>query len=310
MIGARRFFVAAGMALRSVTMACASAEPHLQCVPRGSLANHFADGALHVLRVFAQIREDFLERDRIVLRVPAIVIGDHGEGSVAKFGFAGELGFGEIGHADHVETELAVGVRFGEGRKLRAFHAHVCAPAMSFHAGAFARVREMGREMRAGGFVETDMRDDAAAEESGDAAARTVEKLVGNQEIERRKIVAKRAHRAHGNDALDADHFQGADVRAIIDLARRKTMAASMAGEKSDAAAFERAGNDRVRRIAEGCLHANFAPIGKAGHRIEAAAADNADFRPFLLAPSLFCLRHSQSTFAGSASHWPSRSRR
>src|SRR5579862_9348907 len=82
-----------------------------------------ADGALHVIRIFRHVREYFFKRDRVVLRVPAIVIGDQGEGSVAKFGFASELGFGYTGHSNYVKTELAVGVRFGERGKLRSFHA-------------------------------------------------------------------------------------------------------------------------------------------------------------------------------------------
>ncbi len=43
-------------------------------------------------------------------------------------------------------------------------------------------------------------------------------------------------------------------------------MAASVAREKCDAAAFERADDEGVGRIAEGSLHAHFAGVGKAGH--------------------------------------------
>ena len=68
---------------------------------------------LSVLRpMFARIS---FERDGVVLRVPAVVIGDQSERSVAEFRFTGEFGFGHAGHPDHIESQLAVGVRFGEG---------------------------------------------------------------------------------------------------------------------------------------------------------------------------------------------------
>ena len=50
-------------------------------------------------------------------------------------------------------------------------------------------------KLRADGVGKTDMRHHAAAEECGDAATRAVEKLVGNDEIERRVLFL---HGTHG----------------------------------------------------------------------------------------------------------------
>ena len=129
----------------------------------------------------------------------------------------------------------------------------------------------------AGGLVETHVRDDAAAEKSGDAAARAIEKLVRNQEIERRQIFAQRADSADGNNSLGAEHFQSADVRAVVDFARREAMAAAVARQERDALPFERADHDRIGGIAERRLHADFARVGEAGHVVEPAAADDGD---------------------------------
>ena len=63
--------------------------------------------------------------DVVVLRVPAIVIGHHGDGGIGDLGLAGELGLGHVGHADHVVAELLVGDGFGIGRELRALDADV-----------------------------------------------------------------------------------------------------------------------------------------------------------------------------------------
>ena len=159
-----------------------------------------------------------------------------------------------------------------------AFHADVGSAAVNLDAHAVARHGELRRKTRAGRLVECDVGHDAAAEKGGFAPFCAVEELIGDEEIHRRIIFAKRAHRADGNDVLDAENFQRIDVGAVIDFARREEMAASVARKKSDAAAFERAHDECIRGIAEGSLDADFTRVGKTRHLIEAAAADDADF--------------------------------
>ena len=50
-----------------------------------------------------------------------------------------------------------------------------------------------------------------------------------------------------------------------------------MASEEGNALAFEESGDDGLGRIAEGRLDANFLSAGEAFHRVQAAAADDAD---------------------------------
>ena len=63
-------------------------------------------------------------------------------------------------------------------------------------------------------------------------------------------------------------------------------MAATMAREKGDLAAFEIAEHERVRGIAEWGFDAFFMDVGESGHRVKPAASDNAD-----LCLSQFCSR-------------------
>ena len=55
-------------------------------------------------------------------------------------------------------------------------------------------------------------------------------------------------------------------------------MAAAMAREKGDFAAFEFAEHERVGGLAEGRFDALFMDVGESGHGVKPAAADNADF--------------------------------
>src|SRR5271156_184052 len=98
-------------------------------------------------------------------------------------------------------------------------------------------------------------------------------------------------------------------------------MAAAVTRQKCHALPFQRADNDCVGGIAEGSLHADFARIGEAWHGIQAAAADDGELHFFIFSAALvwgfrrdsfrtlcsFC--HFQSTFTGSASKCPPRSR-
>lgn len=54
-------------------------------------------------------------------------------------------------------------------------------------------------------------------------------------------------------------------------------MAATVAGKKRDALAFDNAGDYGFRGIAEGSLDADFFAFKEAFHRIKAAAADDSD---------------------------------
>src|ERR1700683_3668351 len=97
---------------------------------------------------------------------------------------------------------------------------------MRFDSRPVARIGQMSGERGASGFAEANVRDDTASEKSGDAPSRAVEKLVRNKKLERRQILAQRSHGAHRNNSLGTKHFQCTDVRAIVDLARRKAVAA------------------------------------------------------------------------------------
>src|SRR5271169_1190085 len=101
--------------------------------------------------------------------------------------------------------------------------------------------------MRAGGLVEADVRDDSVAKESGDAEARAIEELVGDEEIERRQVVAERADCADRDDSLDAQELHCENIGAKIDFAGREAMSASVAREEHHAAAFQRSGDECVR---------------------------------------------------------------
>src|ERR1700736_6567779 len=131
--------------------------------------------------------------------------------------------------------------------------------------------------MRASGLVEADVHSDAAAKESRDAAVRAIEELVGDEKIERREILAKRADGADRNQTLDSEHFHDVNIGTIVDLTRREAMAAAVAGQECHAAASGGGGDDGIRGIAEGSLHVDLARAREIRHMVQAAAADDAD---------------------------------
>ena len=137
-----------------------------------------------ILRVFYQHRDNLIDRDRIVMGMPAVIVGDHGHGYVANLGFAGELRFLEIGHPDYVHAPAAVNIRLGFGGKLRPLHAQVRAPELLIYSCLATGGMHDFREFGADGVGKRDVRDNAVAEKSVDAMTSAIEKLVGENEVE------------------------------------------------------------------------------------------------------------------------------
>ena len=105
-----------------------------------------------------------------------------------------------------------------------------------------------------------------------------VDELVGNHEVGRLVLFLQRADGGDGEDALDAELLEGIDIGAEVQLRGKNAVAAAMAGQEGDFAAFQFAQHEGVGGIAEGGFDAHFVLIGEAGHGVEPAAADDADF--------------------------------
>ena len=279
MMAARRRRAAAGISFGSVTMACASARPHWHARSAGICAHGVAQYVARVFGIAIQIGDDFGQRHRTVLRMPAIVIGDHGHRRVAKLGFARQLGFGDVGHADDLEAQLPMHVRLGQRGKLRPFDAHVGAAAMRLHARRVARRAQHARAAARRWACRSPRGPRCRRRKTWPRAGSVRSKnWSGIMKLQRPQILVQRADRAHRDHPLDAQKLHGVEIGAIVDLRRHKAMAARVPRKERHALAFERAEHQRVRGIAEGRLHAHLARALEARHGVKPAAADDADF--------------------------------
>jgi hypothetical protein len=139
---------------------------------------------------------------------------------------------------------------------------------MDRNATRDAGVGEDSGELAAGGLVESDVGDDAVAEESGFAAFGAVEELVGNKEFPRPEVFLKGAYGAYGDNPFDAEKLHGVDVGAEVELARRNAVTARVTREKGYALPFHRANDEGVGGISKGCLDTNFANVFQAIHAV------------------------------------------
>ena len=133
-------------------------------------------------------------------------------------------------------------------------------------------------EFRADRIGKSDVGHDAFAEKRIHAMAGTIEELIGDYEIQRLVLFLQRSDRGNGNDPFDAELFESVNVGAEIQFGRQNAMPASVPSQECDLAAFERTENIGIGRISEWSLLFYLAHLGKAGHGIEPAAADNANF--------------------------------
>ena len=75
--------------------------------------------------VAVEVGDDHIQGHVGLVDLPAVVVGDHGQGGIGDLGFAGALGFAQVGHADHLVAVAVVGQRFSAGAEGGSLHVHV-----------------------------------------------------------------------------------------------------------------------------------------------------------------------------------------
>ena len=93
----------------------------------GNLRQHPGDDRFGHGGVPIQVGDYHLHRDVRLVLLPAIVVRDHRHRGVSDLGLAATLGLAQVGHADDIIAEFAVGERLGARAEGRAFHIDVSA---------------------------------------------------------------------------------------------------------------------------------------------------------------------------------------
>ena len=134
---------------------------------------------------------------------------------------------------------------------------------MAFTPTAAQACSNLLGELRADRIGKTDVGHNAVREERGDAAARSIEELVGNDEIERAMFFFQRSHRTERQDAFHAQHLHSVNIGAEVQLRRRNAMAAAMPGKKGHSLALQFSDDVGVRRRAKRRVQLHFLLRGR-----------------------------------------------
>ncbi len=156
--------------------------------------------------------DHLIDRHRVMLGVPAVKIGHHGDGGVAKLGLAGQFGLGHIGHADHVAVPAAVEPALGQGAELRPLHRQVGAAAHMRHAQAGQGRLQVAAQARAHRVGHGHMGHAAGAEKAFLPRKGAVDELVGDDEGAGRQVGPQAAHGAERQHIGGAQCFECRDV--------------------------------------------------------------------------------------------------
>src|ERR1700757_1017291 len=214
-----------------------------------------------------------------MMRMPTIIVSDHGHGDIADLRLPRQFRLLQVGYADHVHAPAAVDVRFGLGRKLRSLHVEVGTATLPGHAHLPAGAFDHSRHLRTYRISEGDVGYDSVAEECVDAMAGAVEELVGNDEIQRLVFFLERTHGGDGNDAFYTQLPESVNIRAEVQLCGQDPVPAPVPRQKRYFAALQCAQDKGVRWIAEGRWLRRLAHISQSGHGVQTAATDDSDFR-------------------------------
>ena len=229
--------------------------------------------------IFGEVGDDHLDGDGLVVGVPAIVIGDHGECGVAEFGFAGAASFAVVGHADDVPAHGAMEMGLGAGGEGRAFHVDVGAAVVDGGAGASGGVDEDVAEPVADRVGEGDVGDDAVAEEGEVGTAfGAVDELVDGDDVGGLVLFFEGADGADADDVGGAEFFHAVDVGAVVQFAGEDGVGAAVTGEEDEVAIGEASREEVVGGFAKRGGQTDPALLVEAVHLVETAAADDADF--------------------------------
>src|SRR4051812_20029800 len=87
------------------------------------------------------------------------------------------------------------------------------------------RVAGDRREAVAHRVRERDVRNEAPPEKRADTPLRSIEELIGDQNVERPVFFFQAAYGAGRQNLLDAEHLEAEDVRAKVELGRQQAMA-------------------------------------------------------------------------------------
>src|SRR6185437_1618267 len=193
-----------------------------------------ADDLAGVGGVLVEDGDDLIHGHIVVTFAPAVVVGNHGDGGVADFRFAGELGFLKVGHADNVGSPASVKVGLGACGELRTFHADVGSAGFAYDAFASTAVSDGAGDAGADGVSESHVSDQAFAEKRGDTAGGSIDELVGDEEVGGLVLFLEGTDGGNRKNALDAELLHGIDVGTEVQLRGEDAVAARVTSEEGD----------------------------------------------------------------------------
>src|SRR5216684_7858593 len=240
------------------------------------VARHQAFGLLGIGR---QHLDDVLHRDGVVVGMPAIEIRHHGDSRVAELGFAGEFRLRHVGHADHRITVLLVGEAFGERRKLRAFHAHICAAAHNRYSLRFGGSGEMDAQTGRHRMRHRHMGDAAFAEERAFAFVGAVDELIDQDEGAGRQFFLERAAGRQRHEIGNAGALEDVDIGPVVDVGGRQPVALVVTRQECHRKAGDLADAQRGGRLAPRARDRFLDDFFEARQIVDAGAADDAEHR-------------------------------
>ena len=226
---------ASGAVINAVSRARSEPIGHGSCSRGKSRASRATRRWPSLLGVGDQHLDDVLDGDGVVVGMPAIEIGDHGDGGVANLRLARELGLRHVGHADDRVAMPLVGEAFRQGGELRARDADVRCRRGRSGGGLRPRLRPRGG--CAGGdtgcAIETCATQPVPKNELSRLWVRSTNWSISTK-VPGGSLLLERAAGGERDEVGHARALERIDIGAVVDVGRRQPVAGVVARQKHD----------------------------------------------------------------------------
>eukprot|EP01137_Pigoraptor_chileana_P011579 Opistho-2@62680 len=213
---------------------------------------------------------------------PAVIVGCHGNCSIAEARLLCKHNLRNSGHVDDIATPRAKHVALGSAAEARALDCYHGTPLVVWQTKALADINNDATRVRAKGIAHRNVANTlgtcaGAVIKGAVALCSPVNELVKNDKLSRRYFLSQRSACRGDNEVRASLTLQRVNVGAVVDVGGTDVVFAPVAREQYAVNAPDVAADQRIGGLAIRCIHVLFRSIFKQFRVVQSRATNDAN---------------------------------